>query len=196
MLLLQMVVPDYPDSIQMSKSRRELYYTKKGKRRIPKRYSNREKYDFDAKGRIMDKKTGLPILANPRTAGTERRWIVNLQEIWNGRTTGPARAAKVNKLKDIFRPYIQSLRKIKTSEYPVGMEIHLYNTEFKVDASNKGVIYTKILEDLLTEYKIIEDDGPEYINDTGRIVLHKVQRKTEVRMVVDIFNESDARNVR
>lgn len=187
-IIEKLVIPNYPDTIQMAKERRTLYYTKTGKKKIPKRYLNKEKYAFDNKGRIYTIADDTLVISNPRTAGKERLWVVNFQEIWNGRTHGAGRAAKVNKLKDIFRPYVKTMRKIY--QYPVGMEIHLYNTEFKVDASNKGVIYTKIIEDLMTEESIIEDDSFEYINDTGRIILHKVETAEEIRMVVNIFKST------
>lgn len=180
-------IPDYPDSIQMAKARRPVYYTKKGKRKIPKRYLNKEKYGFNVAGQVINLATGERVIANSKTAGTERRWVVNFQEIWNGNTSGAARAAKVNKLKDILRPYIQQLKPIRPDQYPIGMAIKLYNTEFKVDASNKGVIYIKVIEDLMTELKIIEDDGPGYINDTGRILLIKVNSEKERKMKVIIF---------
>lgn len=187
-MLQKIVVPDYPDSIQMSKERRAVYYTKNGKRKIPKRYLDKTRYYFDSNGRVRHTYTHTPVIANPRTVGKERRWVVNFQEIWNGRTAGPARANKINRLKDILRPYIKQMSSVK--EYPIGLQIELYNTSFNVDAFNKGAIYIKVIEDLMTEQGIIEDDSPGYINDTGRVILHEVKTEDEKRMEIIIFKSS------
>lgn len=189
-IIQKIVVPDYPDRILISKRRRAVYYVSKrsglrGNQLLPKRYANKVKYGYNDKGVLVELKAGTPILSNPRTAGKERYWVVNFQEIWNGATSRQSRAGRINTLKDILRPFIQKVQPVRV--YPVGIEIHLYNTEFNIDASNKGVIYTKIIEDLLvTEGKLI-DDSAEYVNDTGRIVLHKVKRKEEIRMEINIL---------
>ena len=104
----------------------------------------------------------------------------------------------VDKLKDILRPYIEQLNPIPESMFPIGIEIVIFDTEFPVDASNKGVIYTKVIEDLLvntnkdkpTNKKIIPDDSVKYINDSGRIKCVNVSSELEKRMEIRIFKSN------
>ena len=60
-----------------------------------------------------------------------------------------------------------------------------------VDCSNKGVIYTKILEDLLVEYGVLPDDKSEYINDTGRCKWIKVTNEDDIRMVIRVSKSNN-----
>lgn len=191
MLLQTIEIPDYPDKILISKARRPVYYVQKGKglrgkEEIPKSYKT-EAYTFKD-GFLVKKATQDKVLANPRTAGTARYWVVNFQEIWNGRVSGAGRAAKIEKIKEALRPYISKV--IPIAHYPVRIEIELCNTQFNIDASNKGVIYTKVIEDLLVSEGKLVDDSPAYVNDTGRIKLTIVQTEAERKMIVRIYKSS------
>jgi len=179
------VINNYPDSILISQSRRKKYYTKDKK--IPKRYQSHF-YNFDKDGKLYDVRTNQLVIANPRTAGTQRFWKVNFQDIWNGVLSGPNRAFRINKLKDLLRPHIQTIPRLTI--FPIGLSITLYNSHFEIDASNKGAIYTKVIEDLLVETKKIPDDNPSYITDTGRIQLIKIEDHETPRMIINIFTIS------
>lgn len=197
-VIYKIVIKDYPDKVLIAKARRPKYYLSMeskltGNREIPKTFQNTEKYDFDERGILIKKATGEPQLANPQTAGKPRYWVVNFQDIWNGNMAKQDRAMKVDKLKTILRPFISELKPIE--QFPIGIEIYIFDTECPVDISNKGVIYTKILEDLLVNTNrdkpdnkhIIPDDSVEYINDSGRCKFIKVQEEKEKRMEIIIF---------
>lgn len=186
-------IPDYPDKILVSKARRAKYYVSEnslrtGSTKIPKRYTS-TKYGFDADGILCNLVTGEYILANPRTAGKPRYWVVNFQEIWNNALTKQRRAGLTGKLKDILRPYIRSIRAIKTG-YPLAIEIVLYDTQFPVDVSNKGVIYTKIIEDLLVSENKLPDDSIRYINSSGKTTCLFIDDVKKKRMEIIITKSS------
>jgi len=187
-LIHEIVIPNYPSKIKLSEKQRAKYYHKNKGKKPPKKYQN-NRYVYNKAKVLVDVVTGERVIANPRLAGTPKMWNVNFQAIWNQAIRFQQRAVITNKLKEIFIPFIKDLKPIK--EFPIKFEIFICDIDMVVDISNKGVIYTKILEDLLTEYKIIPDDKAEFINDTGRCKWIKVNTEDEVHMVIRISKSNN-----
>lgn len=179
----------------VAKSRAPIYYLskdsslKRGKRDIPKTFRNPDKFFFNERGILCDKITNEPKLANPGTAGKPRYWVVNFQDIWNQNVTRQARALRTDKLKNIFIKYLKDIDPIR--EFPIKMCINLYDTEMPVDISNKGVIYTKVIEDTLTFLDKIPDDSSEYVNCSGCCKFIKVEREEDIKMVINIYKSNN-----
>lgn len=199
-ILRQIVIPDYPDKVLISKAKRPVYYVKenasvKGNTDIPKTFRNRKKYYFDERGILHNTETGKPQLANPKTAGQPRWWVVNFQQIWNGSIAKHGRSSRVDKLKEVVLPHIQKLNEewgpLDNKNYPVSIEIYIYDTEFPVDVSNRGVIYTKVIEDLLVTEGLLTDDSAEYVNDSGRTKYIKVADRKDKKMVINILSSDN-----
>lgn len=191
-------IPNYPDEIIVTRARRPVYYVsqdsgKKGVKRLPKKYTT-EEYEYDRDGFLIEKKTGKKVVANTRSVGKSRKWVVNFQEIWNGNVARQKRAHYMNFLKDILRPFIQEFRVVDPSSFPLAVEIHLYSYKFNVDASNKGPIYIKIIEDLLVTEGKIPDDSPQYINDTGRIKLHLI-KEGDPKMIIKLYSSHETSRI-
>lgn len=200
-ILRQIVIPDYPDKVLVSKARRPVYYVTrkalvKGKVEIPPSFLDEAKYYFDERGVLINKKTDNPQLANSKTVGTPRYWVVNFQQIWNGSMAKHGRSSRVDKLKEALRPYIDKSEPYLTPmhewEYPVAIEIFIYDTEFPVDVSNRGVLYIKVIEDLLVAEGILKDDSAEYVNDSGRVKYIKIGDKKDKKMVINILSSDNA----
>ena len=187
-LIHEIVIPNYPSKIQLSNKQRAKYYHKNKGKEPPKKYKN-DRYIYNKAKVLIDSVTGERVIANPRLAGTPKMWNVNFQAIWNQQIKYQSRAVITGKLKDIFAPFVKDLEPIR--EFPVKFEIFIFDIDMVVDISNKGVIYTKIIEDLLTEYKIIPDDKAEFINDTGRCKWIKVNTEEEIRMIVRISKSNN-----
>lgn len=186
----QIIIKDYPSSIQVSKSRRPVYYVRegssvKGKKNIPISYLNEDKYYFNENGVLFNKKTNQPQLANPRSVGKPRNWVVNFQDIWNQNITKQSRNNKVIILKEIFKPYIKEIEVIKT--FPIKIVINIFDTIMPVDISNKGVIYTKIIEDLLQEMGKIPDDKVQFVKCSGCCKFVEVKDVKERKMMINIY---------
>lgn len=195
-LLREIVITDYPDKVMMAKERRAVYYVsadskKKGKKKIPARYGNTNKYFFNVDGILCHKHDKSPIIANARTAGTPRMWIVNFQDIWNGAVSRQSRALRVDKLKRVLEPHLDELPPIQHRDYPVKIEIFLFNTEFPVDASNKGVIYHKVIEDILVKAGVLVDDSENFVNDAGRTKFIRVSNEQDKKMIVRIVQSDN-----
>lgn len=161
----------------------------RGSKRIPISYLNEDKYYFDDKGVLFNKKTQLPQLANPRSAGKPRLWVVNFQDIWNQNVTRQNRAIKVEILKNIIKPYIENMTPL--NEFPIEISIILYDTEMPVDISNKGVIYIKIIEDLMTKLKKIPDDKVDFVNCSGRCKFVKIDNPDFKKMEIRIYKSDN-----
>lgn len=197
-ILRQIVIPDYPDKVLISKARRPVYYVSKdslvnGKTDVPKSFLKNKKYYFDGKGVLMNKLTGEAQLANPKLVGQPRYWVVNFQQIWNGSVKEHGRSNRVDKLKEALERgivlYSNTLAAIE--EYPVAIEIYIYDTEFPVDVSNRGVIYIKVIEDILVTRGILKDDSAQYVNDSGRVKYIKVEDKKDKKMVINILSSNN-----
>lgn len=191
-VLREIVIPNYPDKIRIANARRVVNFVQSGRGRkdIPDKYlKNPDRYQF-VKGVLVDLTTGQKVVGNPKLAGTPRDWIINFQDIWNGGMQGAARNNMAIKLKDLLRPYIIPVVPLSTDDYPVRLEIIIADTGFKVDASNRGVIYFKVIEDLLvTEGKII-DDSVAYINDTGRLKCVLIEDPNQRKMIIRILSSN------
>lgn len=183
-------VPQYPDKVMVAKARRAIMYVSaesrvRGRTNIPSSFLTSPHYEFNEDGVLMDVRSGLPKLANPKTAGTPRYWVVNFQDIWNQNITKQDRAMKVDKLKDILRPYIKKIKPI--TSFPIELNIILYDISMPVDISNKGVVFTKVIEDLLVTEGKIPDDSVFYINCSGSCRYVAVDRLEEKKMEIRIL---------
>jgi hypothetical protein len=158
----------------------------KGVTKIPPSFLTNDRYQFDYKGVLWDTRLDEPKLANPQLAGQPRYWVVNFQDIWNGNMAKQSRAARVDKLKDILRPYIEKVKPIK--KFPIEVAIVIYDVSMATDISNRGAIYTKVIEDLLVSEGVIPDDKVQYINCSGSCRYVQVSRIEEKRMEVLIFS--------
>lgn len=195
-VLREVVINDYPDKVLIAKQKRSVLYVNetskvKGKKNIPKSYLNNPKFYFDEKGVLTRRSDGQPMLANPKSAGKPRYWVVNFQEIWNGAVSRQNRAMKADKLKRILEPHLDELPPINHRDYPIKLEIFIFDTEFPVDASNKGAIYHKVIEDILVKAGVIVDDSENFINDAGRTKLIRVSDEREKKMIVKIIQSDN-----
>lgn len=186
-LIALVTIPDYPDKVLTAKARRPVYYVLptskvKGRSDVPPTFLG-DKYYFDKAGVLYSKKTGEPQLANPQLAGKPRYWVVNFQDIWNQNLAKQQRAMMVDKLKDVLRPFIKAVPPI--SAFPIEVSVCLYDDQCPVDISNRGAVYTKVVEDLLVKEGIIPDDSVRYVNCSGRtkfIPVDRSDRKMEIRI--------------
>ena len=196
-LIYQIEIPDYPSKIKLSESRNPVYYKRsKHLNKLPNKYMT-PRYYWDENGFLFDAEENKRVIKNSRSVGTPKYWVVNFQAIWNQAIKYQARANITAKLKEVFRPYIKVLQPI--TEYPIAIEILLLDTTMPVDVDNKGVIYTKVITDLLVNTdkglnhnkKIIEEDSSEYVNDTGRCKWVKVDEDKDIKMIIRIWKSNN-----
>lgn len=188
-VIYRIEIPNYPDKIQISKSRRPIYYVsehslKRGKKKIPKKYLN-ERYQFSTSGILYDTEQGIPVIANTKTHGKPRYIVINGQDIWNGKLNTFGRNNITIALKKILYPYFKDLKPIE--EFPIGIHKYIFSPKLNIDVDNKSTIYTKVISDLLTELGIIPDDKPSFINENGGLTWIE---SDENKMIVIIYKSS------
>jgi hypothetical protein len=191
-LIYEIVVEDYPSKIQLSEKRRAVYFQyKKHKDKLPKKYQEPQRYKWSRDdGYLYDLVGGKRVVKNSKSVGTPKFWSVNFQAIWNQQIKYQGRALIMNKLKDIFNPYIKDLEPI--TEFPIRIELFLLDQEMPVDVDNKGVVYTKCITDLLTNNNIIPDDSSDYVNDTGRCKWVKINESETTKMIIKIWKSNNS----
>lgn len=195
-VLREVIIKDYPDKILLANEKRPVYYVSatskvRGKKALPKTYKDPNKYRFNDRGILIKRSTGEPVLANPHTAGKPRYWVVNFQDVWNGAASRHGRAMKADKLKRVLEPHLDELPPLNHRDYPVRVEIFLFDTHFPVDASNKGVIYHKVIEDILVRAGVLVDDSENFVNDAGRTKLIRISDEKEKKMIVRIVQSDN-----
>ena len=190
----------YIDKILISNKRRTLYHHKSkykpfdihGKV-LTKRYNN-SNYSFDTPdGNLIDLRTGEKVIANPRTAGEARYWVVNFQDIYNNYIKYQARNTIVTKIKEALELALTDVKPF--TKFPLRLELFIYAEKMPVDVDNKGVMYFKNITDLMVKkFKLLPDDSSEYIIDTGRTVWIKVGHRYLEKMIMRI-TELDSSNL-
>ena len=169
--ILELSIPDYITQVQLSAKRNATYY-EKGRKKLPKKYQNSQ-YQFKplvtgkrTKIYLVDVKTGLRVVANPKSAGTPKIKTINGQAIWNGEVQKFDRAKMMKAVKEFFDDKLKKTRPLLDC-YPLHIQYHFYDDWSmyeKKDVSNAAHIYVKAFEDVLVDRKIIPEDNFRYIS--------------------------------
>jgi hypothetical protein len=196
-IIEEVIIVDYPSSIKIANKIAPKYFVlpnskKRGKKvlsvsHLPKKYQDLEKFKFDTNGILINLETGTKVISNPIKNGQERWWVVNFQDIWNQTIVKEVRASRVEKLKNIFKPYLQKIKPLEDKVFPIELNLFIYDHKMPVDISNKGVIYIKVIEDSLKELGIIPDDKVTYIECSGRTKFIKIDEDRKPKMVIRLL---------
>jgi hypothetical protein len=174
-------VPRYITHVMLSKARRAKTY-KKGDT-IPKKYMH---YRFDAKGTLVDPQN-IPVVANPRVAGTPRMKKISGQEFYKGNVHPQTRAKIIKTMKEEFLPYFLSTKPIPADMLPthITLEIYGHTTHEQTDLDNMSWVYMKVIQDVLVEAKILPDDSLSYINQT-QVCYYPVDDPEKRKMIIKL----------
>ena len=166
-------IPDFLEHIQLSKSRRAIYYQKGAA--IPKRYSS---LSYNREGFLIDK-FGRKILKNPKAAGTPKLWKINGQALYSGNLHPQSRKKAAEEMHKYFRPFVKSIKPIKLEEgeyLKIECEIYAPLKEDNWDCTNKWP-FIKWFEDTLTESNRIPDDSVKYVRSNGTVKYFESDKK-------------------
>lgn len=104
---------------------------------------------------------GITVVANPRTAGKPRYWVINNQPIYSGNLNPHIRAAYIGKIKDVYTPYFKHLPKMSGK---LTILIRCINCTSNTDFDNFVGLFKKCLLDLLVKrLECIQDDTREFV---------------------------------
>jgi hypothetical protein len=184
----------YPEEIEISKKRREIWYHRSEGDDLPAyilkdyRDGNSTKYGLDKDDFFIDKTTGAKLVRNKKTAGKPSVFKINGQYIWDGSVDRFKRAKLKTFLQEYFSPSI--VRNLPETvftkagyyiqlEYIFYVPLALRNWTSQ-DLDNHSYPYIKSFNDTLVTMTTIPDDGP------------RILRGCYARYV-DIPNEDDRR---
>lgn len=201
-LLFSIVIPDFITRIQVSSSRRPIYYEKDGKFPVPVsklKHLDKGKMKFSwkihkigSKGKILltEVSTGDPIIKNARVVGTPKFVQIKGNDFYSGFSSPHQRMLIVNSIKDNFRAHFKKIGKVNT--FPIFLEFIIYN-EMNIrsskgklmsqDLDNQAYAYVKSSQDLMKEVKIIEDDNLSFI----RKVSYEFRESTSKKLIINAF---------
>ncbi len=168
---------DYPSSIVITKARAVKYYNEKDKKLPPSislRYPDRDQY-----GWLLDS-DGNKVIKNKKSAGTPRKWVVNLQDLYSGKMGHFQRSNYVKKLKEVLNPFVSKIKPLR--DYCIYVAIELHDTTCSVDIDNKGALYNKCILDLLTANGIIIDDSIDFVKGVSTIFIQSKQKDLKIKI--------------
>lgn len=165
---------DFIPKLQLSKSRRAVYYTKSDllKGKVPKKYLLEPKkslvlkrdFKWDFNNRLCTLDNDL-IIKNSRTAGKARYWVINGQSIYNGAISPKSRAGLMVKLHEYFKEILKDCPKFNLKEgerYKLYLRWYILKDKVYPDPDNLW-IYEKVINDVLTkDLKVVIDDDCNY----------------------------------
>ena len=124
--------------------------------------NRRIKYKTDEKGKL--------VIANPRTAGKERKWKINGQSLYSG-MNHYLRSKVIKEIKKYLYEYIRPIPVI--NEFPICIDLTIYDTEgvfnkkgvlvSSWDLGNKEFIWMKCFEDALCGNVDFHLEGDKYV---------------------------------
>lgn len=182
--IFRIEIPNYITHVQLSKARRKKYYKKGNK--IPKKYQNAQ-FGYNKLGILIENKSSLPIVANPRTAGTPRFKKINGQEIYTGNLPPMLRSIMIKEMKTYYRSQIT--KKIKILK-PCKLVIDIHNAigAGNQDLDNMSWLLVKVIQDVLVELRILPEDNVTVIKgyEVNFVPIdEKEQRKLTVKLLID-----------
>jgi len=181
----EIVINEFSQYIKIAESRRAKPFLK-GKRKIPKKYQN-ENFEFDSKGRLINKNNGSVVPSNPMVCGKPRYWKINGQDIYNQKIKFTDRAKIVGLLHEYFGKHLVQLRDFKFPD-KIGVRIIFYvldEGKNNIDNDNKW-IYEKVIQDTMTQLSIISDDNPYVINENCKKT-EFVDKQEDVKLVIEFY---------
>lgn len=178
--IVQLTIPNYIRQVELSKARKPKYYelvNGKPKTKVPLKYQSADylyrpiKSGKSFKQILCDAKTGVPVVANPKAAGTPKLYTINNQDLYNSNVHTFTRNKIVKEITRSFEPYLLKMEPIPEEYFPITitMEVHdlihdplLKNQEWDMDNRGQGW-YSKVFQDLLKKAGKIPDDNIRFI---------------------------------
>ena len=187
-ILRTIILDPLPRKVKISDKRRKTYWKKKDK--LTKTLEDRLKRKLiylDSTGYYRESIGNARILKNTKSHGTEKFISINAQHIYNSNMSHINRWNYIKKIKEAIKPFLVNVKPIDGSEFPVKLSGRLYCPIGKSDwdLDNLTFIYSKVIQDLLTELKIIPDDSIRYINKS--LDLEHYETDTEDNQKLEII---------
>lgn len=186
-LIHTITIPNYIRKVLLSKERRAKYYIRnkihQGIQKLPKKYgtvtNTKSGLYFELKEfftwkehklttgkieiRLWDAIEQEYVIANPKTAGTEKWEVINGQKLYNQGYHPFVRRKIVDSIHEFFAPFLIGVKPV--GNYPISIQ-YIFSGELSnnMDLDNHALPYYKCFQDCLTKLSIIKNDTVEYID--------------------------------
>lgn len=185
-------IPEYITHVKLSSARKTVYYNIYGKRKPPKSLLKKDKYKITKDGYLIDKDTGLKIVANYRSVGKPKFEKINGQDFYSGFGSPFTRNTMVKEIKAFFSKHVKDLPPIV--QFPIQFECELHTTIDNADWDLDNLwIYTKCFQDVLVEHKIIPDDNIQFVTKPAAPEFFPIKDTKNRKLVYTIYK--DPRNI-
>lgn len=191
---MQVVIEKWLNKVELSKAVRAKYWEVKDIQKMPKKHkeSMTTIKVFNGKGFPVDINNER-FIKNPIKAGSPNSWRINGQDLYNAVMDWRKRKTVAKFYHSYFSKFImQQLKPIEFTEamigkYALSISCDIYEVKkFPIpDVSNMWLL-EKFFEDALVESKIIPDDNPNYVIESGRKRYHWVKNPEERKLVFTI----------
>lgn len=165
-----LTIPKYVTQIKTSNKRRPKYYQFDKKKFIwkPKdlpshirKKLDKSIYKVSGEGFLLDE-SGNKVVANPKTAGTEKYEQLSGNKFFSGYGSYHIRRKLTGELKKFYKPFVKKLEPITV--FPLRIEWDFYTIMNKADWDMDNMsFYWKYLQDTLVDQGIIPEDNIRYI---------------------------------
>lgn len=180
-----------PRRVKMSDHRRKVYWKKTDK--LTKTMEDRFKRNLiflHKDNYYRDSISKTKIIKNTQSHGTESYLSINAQHIYNSNMSHIKRWSYIKKIKELIRPFLKDIKPIK--QFPIKLSGNLYCPIGKGDwdLDNLTFIYSKVIQDLMVELKIIPDDNIRYINKSMDLQ-HFEDENNKLEIIIWKTNETN-----
>ncbi len=186
---------DFIPKLQLSKSRRAVYYTLgdhiNGK--LPKKFyiknipvKNVLSFDYEWRNSsLFNKKDNCFVIKNSKTVGKPRYWVINGQDIYSGKFSPKSRSGLMIKLHEYFKEIIKDCPKfmIKPNErYRLHLTWFILDSKVYPDPDNLW-IYEKVINDVLVkDLSIVIDDSCVFTSGGSKNYVYRMQEGFKIEI--------------
>jgi len=182
-------IPEWENFYLISNKTSPKYWLWKDRLKLPlkyKKYLSRVPL-IKGKNKFCKNLEGERLLKNTKKVGTPNKWILNGQDLYNGKLHHTQRSKMVTYFHDYFGKFIieQLPEPIVPPEgytLSVSCEIYEIRRTHIPDASNMWIL-EKIFEDALQICNIIASDAPDIVRESGRKRYNWVKTPEERKLV-------------
>jgi hypothetical protein len=188
----QVIIPNWEAYYVKAKKTNPKYWLWKDKDKLPQTHLKTLANKPSLRGNklyCVDTNNNL-YLKNTKSVGKENIWVLNGQALYNATIDYRMRRNVAEYYHNYFSKYIKQQLKpiilIKEKEFlSISCDIYEIKRKMMPDISNMWLL-EKFFEDALQECKIIPDDSPDYVLESGRKKYHWVSSKEERKLIFNI----------
>jgi hypothetical protein len=179
-----------PTHVEVSKRRHAKYWKTKDKltKEMELKLKSNKIYPHrDGYYRGFDNKK---IIKNTKSVNTPNLVAINGQLIYNNQFSGVERSLYIQLIKKVLKPFIIKITPI--TEFPIKFTCTVFREFGRGDWDLDNLwIYTKVIQDLMVDEKIIPEDNVKYISQSMGFKYVPIPPDSTPAMVVEIYKEVD-----